>query len=192
MTDQTEATYTETEGEPDSAEGKILDALSNGMPYAFITATSLDPLNLRVASELPDVDTLRALLVQTLRALPGGMKEVSDGYHTIGDLYDHRRALTAVLATAAATAGDSWRSKAHHPEDSPMFEGSFIVGIDLPSGTITYHYNLEHWDDFTGVPELEHSKKWDGAGPGDSVTRMLKIARIVGTAQELGLVGDPE
>lgn len=183
MTDQTETTYTETEGEPDSAEGRILDALANGMPYAFITATSLDPLNLRVASELHDVETLRALLLQTLRALPGGMKEVSDGYHTFRDLYDHRRALTATLAAAASSAGDSWRSKAHHPEDGPMFDGSFIVGISLPTGMITYHYNLEHWDDFMAVPELEHAPKWDGAGPDDTVTRLLEMARLVAAAQ---------
>ena len=181
MTDQTEATYTETEGEPDSAEGKILDALSNGMPYAFITATSLDPLNLRVASELPDVDTLRALLVQTLRALPGGMKAVSDGYHTIGELYEHRRALTAGLMRLATTIWGGglpvWRSKEHHPEDGPMFEGSFIVGVKLPTGTFTYHYNLEDWDDFSEVPTLPHAEKWDGAGPEETVTRLLEYAR---------------
>ena len=181
MTDQTETTYTETEGEPDSAEGKILDVLANGMPYAFITATSLDPLNLRVASELPDVDTLRALLVQTLRALPGGMKEVSDGYHTIGDLYAHRRALTAGLMRLATTIWGGglpvWRSKAHHPEDGPMFDGSFIVGIELPTGTFTYHYNLEDWDDFTEVPTLPHAPKWDGANSDETVTRLLAYAR---------------
>lgn len=178
MTDEAEIRYIETEG-TDDAEGKILHMLANGMPYAFVMATSLDPLNLRVASEIQDVDSLRALLVQTLRALPGGMKEVSDGYHTFRDLYDHRRALTAVLAAAASHEGDSWRSKAHHPEDGPMFEGSFIVGIELPTGTITYHYNLEFWDDFAAVPELEHGKKWDGAGPDETVSRLLEVARLV-------------
>jgi hypothetical protein len=174
-----EVNYQETEANEDDPEGRILYALAKGQPYAFITAVTMDPLNLRVASELPDVDTLRALLVQTLRALPGGMKEVSDGYHTFRDLYDHRRALTATLAASAASAGDSWRSKAHHPEDGPMFEGSFIVGIELPTGTITYHYNLEFWDDFSAVPELEHGKKWDGATPDDTVTRLLGLARLV-------------
>jgi hypothetical protein len=175
--------YTETEGE-DLTEGMVLNALAKGNPYAFIMATSLDPLQLRVASEL-EVDTLRALLVQTLRALPGGMKAVSDGYHTFQDLYDHRRALTAVLAASAASAGDSWRSKAHHPEDGPMFDGSFIVGLNLPvQGTITYHYNLEHWDDFGAVPELEHAPKWDGAGPDETVTRLLGVARLVAGQRE--------
>lgn len=111
---------------------------------------------------------------------PGEYNQVSDGHHTFGELYDHRRALTAVLAAAAATAGDSWRSKAHHPDDDPMFEGGyFIVGIDLPTGTIAYHYELKHWDDFAAVPEREHAPKWDGATPADTVARCLEIARTM-------------
>jgi hypothetical protein len=111
--------------------------------------------------------------------LEGHPSQLTDGYHTMEELYDHRRALTAVLAVAAATEDDSWRSKAHHPDDSPMFEGGyFIVGINLPTGVITYHYKLKHWDDFAGVPELKHAPKWDGATPGDSVTRLLETARL--------------
>jgi hypothetical protein len=98
--------------------------------------------------------------------------EVSDGYHTMGELYDHRRALTRALALALGL--DAWRSKAHHPDDSPIFEGYFIVGLDLPqAGTVTYHYKLEHWDEFAEVPELEHAPKWDGAPPAASVERLL-------------------
>jgi hypothetical protein len=108
-------------------------------------------------------------------------EDTSDGFHTFGELYDHRRALTAVLAMAFAEAAGSagaWRSKAHHPKDSPMFEGGyFIVGINLPTGVITYHYKLSHWDDFAAVPELEHAPKWDGATPADTVTRCLELAR---------------
>jgi hypothetical protein len=102
--------------------------------------------------------------------------EVSDGHHTFGELYDHRRALTAALCRAISL--DAWRSKAHHPEDSPMFDGGyFIVGVSLPTGTITYHYKLKHWDDFAGVIELAHAPRWDGAAPGDTVTRLLEWAR---------------
>jgi hypothetical protein len=103
-------------------------------------------------------------------------EDLSDGYHTFGELYDHRRALTAALA--AERADISWRSKAHHPDDSPMFEGGyFIVGIDTPAGTVTYHYKLTHWDDFAEVPELEHAPKWDGAAPEATVTRLLGWAK---------------
>jgi hypothetical protein len=98
-------------------------------------------------------------------------KDTSDGYHTFADLYRHRMALT--LALCHSGAGRTWRSKQHHPDDGPMFEGSFIVGIELPSGTITYHYNLQHWDAFEGVRELEFAKKWDGATPDDSIVRLI-------------------
>ncbi len=102
--------------------------------------------------------------------------ELSDGFHTMEELYDHRRALTAALA--AERSDISWRSKAHHPDDGPMFEGGyFIVGIDTPARTITYHYKLEHWDDFAEVPELEHAPKWDGAQPDQTVVRLLAWAR---------------
>ncbi len=63
------ANYSEIEAPDDDAEGRVLDTLANGMPYAFVVATSIEPLNLRVASGY-DVGTIRALLEQTLRALP--------------------------------------------------------------------------------------------------------------------------
>lgn len=102
--------------------------------------------------------------------------EITDGYHTFGELYDHRRALTAGLCKALPL--NSWRSREHHPDDSPMFEGGyFIVGINLPTGPITYHYKLSHWDDFAGVTELKHAPKWDGAPPAATVDRLLEWAR---------------
>lgn len=168
--------YSETTAPEGDAEGIVLEAFAGNMPYAFVVATELDPLNLRVASN-HDTGTIRALLNQTLRNLPGGASEITDGYHTFGELYDHRRALTAVLATAAGSMGDAWRSKAHHPDGDPMFEGYFIVGIQLPTGTVTYHYKLSHWDDFANVPELEHAPAWDGHTPADTVTRLLEAAR---------------
>lgn len=119
----------------------------------------------------------------------GHPAKLTDGYHTMEELYDHRRALTAVLAGAAATEGDAWRSRQHHPDDDPMFEGGyFIVGIELPGvGTITYHYKITHWDDFAAVPERPHAPKWDGATPDDTVTRLLELARSLAVAEQ-----DPE
>jgi hypothetical protein len=163
--------YSEVEG--DDSEGRVLDALAGGMPHAFVVATSLEPLDLRVASN-HGTEVIRSLLNQTLRALPGGASQISDGFHTFDELYDHRRALTAALARVLP----SWRSREHHPDDDPMFEGGyFVVGINLPGvGTITYHYKLKHWDDFNGVDELEHAPKWDGAPPDTTVFRLLEWA----------------
>lgn len=122
-------------------------------------------------------DELRKILVEALRKLPGGMGVVSDGHHTIDELYEHRRSLTAVLAAAAGTCGDSWRSMKHHPDDdTPMFEGCFIVGIELPTGQIRYHYGVEYWDEFSQVPEVPWAPVWDGAGPSDTISRLKAAA----------------
>lgn len=112
---------------------------------------------------------------------------LSDGYHTMQELYDHRCALTAVLATIGAIGGDSWRSKQHHPEDDPMFAGYFIVGMELPAGTVSYHYPLADWDRFEAVTVLEHSPKWDGHDSAEVVDRLLDFARhLTKAARELG------
>lgn len=102
--------------------------------------------------------------------------DISDGYHTMHELYGHRRALSAVLATIGAVNGDAWRSKQHHPEDGPMYDGYFIVGIELPDGPISYHYPLAVWDNFAAVPELEHSPKWDGHDSDEVITRLMNFA----------------
>lgn len=98
--------------------------------------------------------------------------EVSDGFHTFNELYAHRCALTAVLATIGAINGDSWKSTRHHPDDGPMFDGYFVVGIELPDGPISYHYPLKDWGKFAAVPELEVPPKWDGHTSADVVERL--------------------
>lgn len=129
---------------------------------------------------LPDsTGELRGILVDALKKLPGGMGVVSDGHHTIDELYDHRRALAALLATIASVEASSWRSRSHHPDDeTPMFDGCFIVGIELPTGDIRYHYGVEHWDEFSNVPEVSHAPLWDGAGPDQTIERMKAAAAL--------------
>lgn len=106
------------------------------------------------------------------------MDHISDGYHTFGELYDHRRALVAALMKCNREI--SWRSKAHHPEDQPMFEGGyFIVGMNLPTGDISYHYKISHWEDFDGISIFEHAPKYDGHTPELTVERLLDWAQIL-------------
>lgn len=100
--------------------------------------------------------------------------DVSDGHHTFSELYEHRRALTAALAVSAR---QSWRSRRHHPNDADMYDGYFIVGIELPTGTVAYHYPIEHWDDFDFVPVVAFAPEWDGSGPEKAVERLLEFAK---------------
>jgi len=92
--------------------------------------------------------------------IQAGKADVSDGHHTFAELYEHRHALT--LALMRAMPDRSWFARKH--ADGTMFDESFIVGVDLPQGTVTYHlprryYSLA-W--LTGAAELPWAKEWDG------------------------------
>lgn len=90
--------------------------------------------------------------------------DVSDGYHTANDLYRHRMLLNAALF-------NTWhrhlpmlgvhKSKRHSDGDLPFGGGWFIVVADLPTGQISYHYELEHWDLFD-IEEYPQAREFDG------------------------------
>ena len=96
-------------------------------------------------------------------------KDISDKWHTFGELYHHRMILT--LALMRQNKDKAWKSKQHH--DGTMFDDSFICGIDTPEGQYSYHYDLEHWDLFN-IKELEKAPEYDGHKPED-VTRLLSL-----------------
>lgn len=96
--------------------------------------------------------------------------EVSDGYHTFGELYQHRHALFMALARSHPHL--VWRA-IQHP-DGTMFPGMFIAGMHLPTGDISYHLPMSEWDALLGVGEaLTRSPEWDGHTPADVITRLM-------------------
>lgn len=97
-------------------------------------------------------------------------KDVSDKWHTFGELYYHRMILFLTIQKAYPKI--SWKSKQHH--DGTMFDDSFIVGIETPEGQYSYHYNLKYWDLFDGIKELEKAPEYDGHKPRD-ITRLLSL-----------------
>ena len=60
------------------------------------------------------------------------MGEVSDGYHTFNELYDHRAILFSVICNQNSDI--AWKSKLH--EDGTMYDGMFIVGMNIPGNKI--------------------------------------------------------
>ena len=104
-------------------------------------------------------------------------ESVTDGYHTIDELYDHRRALTIALFTAWFEGPPSglqlMKSKLH--TDGTMFDGYFIVVADIPEvGQISYHYEMKYWDKFI-IPEVERIPYYDGHTSQDVVERLMKL-----------------
>lgn len=100
------------------------------------------------------------------------VKDLSDGYHTYDDLYNHRKMLTALFVSTFPEY--CWKSKKHNHLDDKIFDDMFIVGIDLPTGTITYHYDLTDFDLFH-CEELPEAPKWDGASADDTLDRINEM-----------------
>lgn len=125
--------------------------------------------------------------------------DVSDGYHTFGQLYDCRLAYNAVLFNEWATEnshetearlghnammGDTQlprikynvhKSKRHYDGELCFGGGWFIVVAVLPTGQITNHYKLEDWDKFN-IPETDTALvEFDGHTTDDVITRLLTL-----------------
>lgn len=116
-------------------------------------------------------------MIPTVDAVPvpaGGIGELSDGYHTFNGLYYQRMMLFAVLVKTHKDY--SWKSR-RHSDGEPCFGGGwFIVGIDTPHGSYTYHYEDKFFDLFDCI-ELSKGKEWDGHTE-DDVTRLLSLDAV--------------
>lgn len=100
----------------------------------------------------------------------------SDGYHTFNELYHHRALLTAALFHAYKDK--CWKSFYHHILDGPMYKGMFIVGIETPEGTATYHYDTDPYWFLFDIKELPRAPKWDGHTPEEAARRIQSLLKI--------------
>ena len=97
--------------------------------------------------------------------------DLNDGYHTFNDLYHQRAVLFAALVKAHRDK--AWKSWKHEDGEKCFGGGWFIVGIDTPQGSYTYHYKEKYWGLFECVA-LERAKHWDGHTDKD-VERLLSL-----------------
>ena len=97
---------------------------------------------------------------------------ISDGYHTFDELYEHCSWL--FIALMRSYPWISWYSLKH--DDGSMFEGMFIVGMNLPNGQVTYHLELEPYYAFLEMyPEivcLLRAPVWDAHASDDVITKL--------------------
>lgn len=115
-------------------------------------------------------------LLETMEQKPcEDMGEISDGYHTFNELYYQRAVLFATIVNL--NKDKAWKSFKHF-DGKYCFDSNgdwFIVGVDTPKGSYTYHYSKEYWDMFN-CKELECGKEWDGHTEKD-VTRLLSLVK---------------
>lgn len=101
--------------------------------------------------------------------------EVSDGFHTFNELYQHRH----MLLCAFASFSNCWKSKNHwiNGELVPVWDGWFLAGVELFSYSsdrelnITYHLPLDYWDLFEGL-ETDNPPAHDGHTGSDVLDRL--------------------
>lgn len=105
-------------------------------------------------------------------AMVNDIGELSDGFHTFNSLYEQRMILFAALVKAYKDK--SWKSYRHEDGEYCFEGGWFIVGIDTPKGSYTYHYENKYWDMFDCV-ELPRGKHWDGHTEADAETRLMSL-----------------
>ena len=104
---------------------------------------------------------------------------VSDGYHTFGELYTHRIALyIALLINLDCRNYDTWWSDTHF--DGSKWDGWLIVGCQNNANgeQISYHVNADEWEKYLIYSNISNCKKspyeFDGHSPNDVISRLKK------------------
>lgn len=106
-------------------------------------------------------------------------EEISDEYHSMHELYQHRMALTVALCNCLTEMEpddiEVFRSLLHN--DGTMFEGYFIIMIVIGDiGQVSYHYKLEHWNKFKNIFTVEKCPySYDGHTSKDVIERLMKL-----------------
>lgn len=100
--------------------------------------------------------------------------DLSDGFHTFNDLYYQRCMLFAAIVKQ--NKAFAWKSHKHE-DGEPCFGGGwFIVGVDTPEGSYTFHYEDKYWDMFD-CKEIRTGKHWDGHTDKD-VKRLFSLPTL--------------
>lgn len=107
--------------------------------------------------------------------------QFSDGYHTFGELHDHRNALwLAICNIIEATSylkdrfgiNEVWKSWFH--SDGSAYDGWFLLGMQTKKGQVTYHLPGYMYSD-AKVPELKQAPDYDGHTSADVVKRIVGL-----------------
>lgn len=107
-------------------------------------------------------------------------KDISDGYHTFGELYEHRMLYNAAFCKIAKELKSNeikcFKSN-KHSDNTPCFDGTwFIVSMELPTGQISNHYKKEYFDLFD-VQYVPNAPIWDGHTTQIALERLKSFAR---------------
>jgi len=104
-----------------------------------------------------------------ISALPDGANEVSDGYHTFGELYEARCLLFVALIQQHKVL--AWRASRN--DDGTKWDGWFVCGIQREAGKqITFHLPEKYWDSLEGIETHDANPYYDGHTSKDVMERL--------------------
>lgn len=119
--------------------------------------------------------------------ITGDNIQISDGYHTFDELYEHRITLFIALCKKIQDfryhgdqrnqLGDEkivWKS--YHHSDGSNFEGWFVLGIGREKGKqITYHLPTSKWEECDFAEMLDFAPEFDGHTSADVIERLKNL-----------------
>jgi hypothetical protein len=110
--------------------------------------------------------------------------EVSDGYHTFDELYDHRITLFIALARICRRQEQKigewpnqpfvWRSRKHSDGELCFGTGTqYVLGIgSLEGHQMTYHIPTNRWEETNFAATLDKAPNFDGHTSADVLARL--------------------
>lgn len=111
--------------------------------------------------------------------------EVSDGYHTFKELYDHRIELWIALCRVTSYHNQIppypdfplvWRSEYHSDGEKAFGGGWFVLGIGKHLGAqLTYHLPMSYWGQCEFATTLNKAPEWDGHSSADVLERLKQL-----------------
>lgn len=97
--------------------------------------------------------------------------QISDGYHTFDELYDHR--ITLYIALCKKLGGHDWVWRTTTHSDGTEWDDWFILGINhLPGEQITYHIPLKRWSETGFAETIDQAPTFDGHTSQDVLDRL--------------------
>jgi hypothetical protein len=158
-----------------SSSIKGVEERLNGGPKEADVFLSEGANDREIYMDFAQVDGMKDIDKLTIKGMD--TNKVSDGYHTFGELYEHRIVLYMLLCRLLQRPPHNrkvWRSLLH--SDGTHFDGWFVLGINTEPGIqVTYHLPVDKWHITECAETLEKAPDFDGHNSGDVLDRLTAM-----------------
>lgn len=100
------------------------------------------------------------------------MGQISDGYHTFDELYEHRYQLWITLCRVVKPTLQVFKTKKH--SDGTMYDGWFLLMMLRNNKQLSYHLPMRLWDE-CDFSERESAPDYDGHTSADVLERLKDL-----------------